>query len=99
MIRLLILHGADPYDDNYYGLTMLHVSAQNEAVASMYLYYELGLDINQTDRRGSTPLHWACHSNSEVALTYLLAWNPDLDKQDLDGLTPLHLAIKECDNI
>lgn len=39
----------------------------------------LGINLNDVDKRGSTPVHWACYSHSEVALAYLLAWNPNLD--------------------
>lgn len=61
---------------------MLHVAAQGDAAVSLYLFKELGLDINKKDFRDSTPLHWACYSQSEIALSYLLAWNPKLDIQD-----------------
>ena len=53
-----------------------------------------GLDINQVDNKGSTPLHWACYQQSEFAIAYILAMNPKLEIQDQAGYTPLHLAIK-----
>lgn len=59
----------------------------------------LGLNLNEVDCRGSTPLHWACYSQSETALAYLLAWNPKLNLQDKEGYTPLHLAIKSIDEL
>ena len=52
------------------------------------------MDINEPDKRGSTPLHWACYSRSEFALSYILALGPELEIQDQAGFTPLHLAIK-----
>ena len=57
------------------------------------------MDIDQQDKRGSTPLHWACYSSCEVALSYLLAWRPNLNLQDNDGYTPLHLAVKSVDSV
>jgi len=54
----------------------------------------LGLGINSSDMRGSTPLHWACYSYSEIAIHYILALDPDVNVQDIDGFTPLHLAIR-----
>ena len=60
----------------------------------MYLFKELGLDLNSTDWRGSTPLHWACFRQSEFVLSFMLAWGPDLDLTDQEGNTALHLAVK-----
>lgn len=76
---------------------MMHVAAQGDSASSLYLFKELGLDINAADKRGSTALHWACFRQSEIALGYLLAWAPDLNKQDIEGLTPLHLAVRFVD--
>lgn len=65
----------------------------------LYLFRSLGLDIDQKDNRGSTPLHWACYSQSEIAISYLLAWNPKLDIKDREGYTPLHLAVRSVDDL
>ena len=78
---------------------MLHVAAQGDQAASLYLFKLLGLNLNSVDNRGSTPLHWACYSLSEVSLTYLLAWNLDVNVQDKDGYTPLHLAVQGVDTL
>ena len=78
---------------------MLHVAAQGDMAPPLYLFSKLGLDINQTDNRGSTPLHWACYSQSEIAISYLLAWNPKLDIKDREGYTPLHLAVRSVDEL
>ena len=64
----------------------------------MFLFKELGIDLNSQDKRGSTPLHWACFRQSEIALSYLLAWSPNLNSVDCDGNTPLHLAVKYVDD-
>ena len=57
----------------------MHVAAQNDQAASLYIFKELGLDINAEDYKGATPLDWAVHKGMEVALSYLLAWGPNLD--------------------
>lgn len=65
---------------NMYGANMLHVSAQGDQPASLVFFIiEKGMDINEVDNRGSTPLHWACYSKSEFALSYLLALQPKLE--------------------
>ena len=79
-INTLLRFGADKDALTATGLNMLHVAAQGDSASSLYLFKELGLDINSVDNRGSTALHWACFRQSEIALAYLLAWGPDLDK-------------------
>jgi uncharacterized protein len=76
---------------------MIHVACQGDCALSLYIFKELGLDINTPDRRDSTPLHWACFRQAEVALSFLLAWKPNINLQDVDGNTPLHLAVKYVD--
>jgi ankyrin repeat protein len=75
----LLLAGANKDALNVYGLNMVHVAAQGDSAATLYLFWQLGVPISEKDKRGSTPLHWACYSQSEVALSYLLAWKPDLN--------------------
>lgn len=78
-INTLLRFGADKDALTATDLNMLHVAAQGDSASSLYLFKELGLDINAADKRGSTPLHWACFRQSEIALGYLLAWGPQLD--------------------
>jgi palmitoyltransferase ZDHHC13/17 len=85
---------------NVYGASVLHISAQGDQPAPLvYFINEKGMDINEVDNRGSTPLHWACYSKSEFALSYLLALKPNLEIQDNLGFTPLHLAIRSVDEL
>lgn len=77
----------------------MHVAAQGDTAPPLYIFKMLGININQQDKRGSTPLHWACYSQSEVAIAYLLSWNPDLNIQDKEGYTALHLAVRSVDAI
>jgi ankyrin repeat protein len=79
MLKLLVSLGSSINQVNQYGLTMMHVAAQGDAATSLYFFKEMGLNINEKDKRGSSPLHWACYSQSEIAISYLLAWNPDLN--------------------
>jgi ankyrin repeat protein len=74
---------------------MLHVAAQGDCPPPIYLFSQLGLDINSKDSRGSTPLHWACYSYSELTCIFLLSLKPDVNTQDQDGFSPLHLAVRK----
>ena len=78
-INILLRSGANKDALTETDLNMLHVAAQGDAAPSLYIFKELGLNLNSCDKRGSTPLHWACFRQSEIALSYLLAWNPDLN--------------------
>jgi palmitoyltransferase len=65
---------------NIYGANVLHISAQGDAPTPLYYYLKIkGMNINDVDNRGSSPLHWACYSKSEFALSYLLALEPNLE--------------------
>jgi len=59
-INTLLRFGADQNALTATGLNMLHVAAQGDSASSLFFFKQIGLDINSTDKRGSTPLHWAC---------------------------------------
>lgn len=49
---------------------MYHLAAQGDRVRSMLLLR--GMNINERDRKLSTPLHWAAYMGSEKVVEYLL---------------------------
>ena len=59
-INTLLRNGADKNALTATDLSMMHVAAQSDAAASLYICKELGIDLNGVDKKGSTPLHWAC---------------------------------------
>lgn len=59
----------------------------------------MGLDINERDKRDSTPLHWAAFAGAELTMSYIVAWNVDINAVDARGLTALHLAVKSSEDI
>lgn len=54
----------------YSGLNVYHLAAQGDRVRSMLLLR--GMNINERDRKLSTPLHWAAYMGSEKVVEYLL---------------------------
>lgn len=65
---------------NMYGANVLHIAAQgDQPVPLFYFVNEKGMNLDEADNRGSTPLHWACYSRSEFALSYILALSPNLE--------------------
>ena len=85
--------GADIYQRNKFGSTVMHIAAQQDQPLSLYYFFKRGMDINIRDSKSSTPLHWACFTRSEMALNYILSMKPDLEAQDSFGFTPLHIAV------
>ena len=63
------------------------------------LFLKIGLDINSTDQRLSSPLHWAAFAGAEHALQFILAWGGNPNSKDIKGLTPLHLAVKTSEDL
>ena len=53
---------------------------------------QLGLDVNGTDKRGSTPLHVAAATNQLAVALQLLKLGANKDVQDGNGKTALDLA-------
>jgi palmitoyltransferase len=58
----LVEYGANINILNNNGLNMLHVAAQGDTAPTLYMFKELGINLNAQDMRGSTPIHWACYS-------------------------------------
>ena len=86
---------ADFKAKNIYGASVLHIASQGDQPGPLFYFVKVkGMDINDPDNKGSTPLHWACFSRSEYSLSYILAMEPNLEAKDKNGYTPLHLAIK-----
>eukprot|EP01121_Diplochlamys_sp_Union-15-3_P007592 TRINITY_DN1946_c0_g1_i3.p1 TRINITY_DN1946_c0_g1~~TRINITY_DN1946_c0_g1_i3.p1 ORF type:complete len:496 (-),score=44.64 TRINITY_DN1946_c0_g1_i3:83-1540(-) len=64
-------------------------------IADCELALENGLEINNEDERGYTPLHYAARRGRLKIIKFLVAHNGDINKQSThNGKTPLHLTIE-----
>jgi ankyrin repeat protein len=80
VIQLVEEYFSDILKKNLFGASALHIAAQGDQPAPLYYLVTVkGMDVNDGDDRGSTPVHWACFARSEFALSYLLAMKPDLE--------------------
>lgn len=52
-----------------------------------------GVDVNEMDGEGRSPLHWAADQGRLGAVEFLLRHGADPNLQDEDGCTPLHNAV------
>ena len=76
--------------------------ASDKVVALWKMLIDLGLNVEQQNYAGRTPLHTLCEQNTggqyvapgnTIAIDYVLTKVKNLDIADHDGITPLHLAI------
>jgi len=97
VMKMLVEAGADYRAKSFVELTAIHCAAQNDHPWPIaYLCSELGVNIDQSDSDGNTPLHWASFSSSFYATSYLLKWTEVINKANNNGQTPLHLAVKSA---
>lgn len=95
IIKILIKYGADIYSKNDRGLNVLHMTAQGDQPAALIYFREKhGMDLEEVDLMGNTPLHWASYMGSESFIKIILSYrNLNVNCQECQGLTPLHLAV------
>ncbi len=72
------------------GRSALHLAALNWRLYAIEQLIENGLDVNEQDRNGATPLHLGAESHYVVGI--LLENGADPNIADENGQTPLHIA-------
>lgn len=107
-IELLLAHGADPTLTNRDGIGPLMAAAglgtaeqdttgryktEAQAIESIRILLEAGLDVNAADRRGRTALHGAALQGYNEVVRYLASVGARLDVEDGSGYTPLDTAL------
>lgn len=107
-LRLLLAHGADPQlttEDDINALMLaagLGTAEQDttgryktmaQAIATIELMLEHGLDIDATDSRGRTALHGAALQGFDEVVAALAEHGATLDVVDDRGFTPLDTAL------
>lgn len=107
-IRLLLEHGADPTLANRDGIDPLMAAAglgtaeqdttgryktEAQAIESIRLLIDAGLDVNAADRRGRTAAHGAALQGYNDVLRFLASVGARLDAEDGNGYTPLDTAL------
>lgn len=84
-----VLKSVNDLDQNCFHLLIL---AGNTSLLKVFL--SLGVDVNQADAYGQTPLHLAVVHNDQDSLKELLKSKKiKLDELNDEGFTPLHIAV------
>ena len=69
VVTELIQNGADIYERNFMGLSVMHMAAQGDRPNLLIFFKDkYDMDILDKDYAGNTPLHWACHTTAENAI-------------------------------
>ncbi len=97
MLRFLLDEGADLRARSNRDGTALHMAGWFGGGPQVTTLVEAGLDLEDRDRDGRTPLSWA--ATNAVGAGALLALGADVDSRADDGSTPLHFAHLDPDVI
>lgn len=94
IIEKLIAAGADINIRTNTGSSMMHHAAvcywQKDDM--LKFFYECGLDINEKNNSGNTPLMVAAYVSSCVGVKFLLTYGADVTAKNEDGDTALSIA-------
>lgn len=76
-----------------HGQTLMHYACKGPNYQALVALYKEGLDINDEDRSGYTPLYAAIHHNQPGMIQYLCALGVDLAPLVENGNSPLEHAL------
>jgi ankyrin repeat protein len=105
VMRLLLEKGADPKLTLKDGSTALMVAAgvgyrdkftrgtEAEALESLKVALDAGLDLSQVTTRGDTALHGAANRGADTIVQFLVDHGAKLDTKNKQGFTPLDIAL------
>ena len=71
----------------------MHLASENDQILIMAFLYNLGIQFEDTDENGDTPLHLAVVAGCELATAVLLSWKVAVNRMNRRGETPLHFAV------
>jgi len=105
VMRILLAKGADPKLTTKDGTTALMIAAgvgyrdkftrgtEAEALESLKVALDAGLDLSQTSTRGDTALHGAANRGADTIVQFLVDHGGKLDAKNKQGFTPLDIAL------
>ena len=80
-----------------YGRTPLYlaVSAIHNSADMVAWLLTLGIDVNETEQNGFSPLFWAAFKGDTRVVELLIENGADVDSKSHDGRTPLYVAAEK----
>ena len=91
-VQLLLDHGANIEERNYYGLTALHRASEEGRLQVVKLLLARGADLNAMDCDGGRALEKAAQQGHGRTVALLAAWGAQLAYRDAMGCTLLMRA-------
>ena len=91
-VQLLLDHGANIEERNYYGLTALHRASEEGRLQVVKLLLGRGADLNAMDCDGGRALEKAAQQGHGRTVALLAAWGAQLSYRDAMGCTLLMRA-------
>lgn len=95
LVIWLVKQGLDVNIPDYYGCTPLYSQA-TFGMDTVKLLYELGGDIQKSNRYGNTPLHMAAEYFRPNTVRFLIEKGADVNAKNERGETPLLAALTVC---
>ncbi len=102
ILQLLEKHGADIYQTDQVGTTLLLAAAEGihggnsaEALEMVQYLVKKGLDVNQVPKTGYSPLMAACSRNYLSVAKYLVEHGANMNAQNVKGQTAIMIAAEK----
>ncbi|CAG2224879.1 unnamed protein product [Mytilus edulis] len=97
LAKLLILQGLPVNEENYLGLTSLHLASHEGHTNIVKLLLDHGATavVNKGNINGSRPLHFAAHEGHKEIVEILLQHGADINQGNNNQSKPIHLATHE----
>lgn len=91
-------YGINSINEDSRGVLTICIMEERTDLA-LHLINETGINLNQTDRNGYTPLHFAVQKNNYSVVKALVQKNAAIDPIDKFGNTPLYKCVTERVNV
>lgn len=95
VVRMLIDHGADRRAKDDYGRTALYRACWYGSLGVVQLIAE-GVDVNETTKRGDTPLQVACKRNHSDIVWFLVRQHPWIVSETLEEPAPGRIDVRSA---
>ncbi|CAC5393883.1 unnamed protein product [Mytilus coruscus] len=97
LTNLLIQQGLPVNEENYLGLTPLHLASHegHTSIVELLLNHGAKAVVNKGTISGSTPLHFASHEGHKEIVEILLQHGADIHQGNNNQSRPIHLATHE----